>query len=68
MLCCRLIDASTTSNDVRVKSKFALNAVFEPKVDLHISAIRPTRDRVRLISRQIDLVLIQLFSLRHLEH
>ena len=36
MLCCKVIDACTTLNDVRVKSKFVLNVMLEPKVDLHI--------------------------------
>ena len=45
MLCCRIIDACTTSNDVRVKSKFALNVMLEPKVDLYAVAIPPPRDR-----------------------
>ena len=31
-LCCKVIDSCFTSNDVRVKSKFALNVMLEPKV------------------------------------
>ena len=44
--------------------------MLEPKVDLYTVAIPPPRDRddVGMISRQIHLVLIQQFSLRHLEH
>ena len=45
MLCCRVIDACTTSNDVRVKSKFVLNVMLKPNVDLDTVAIPPPRDR-----------------------
>ena len=45
MLCCKVIDACSTSNDVCVKSKFVLNVMLEPKVDLHAVAIQPPRDR-----------------------
>ena len=44
MLCCKIIDACTTSNDVCVRSKFALNVILEPKIDLFIVAIPPSRD------------------------
>ena len=40
-----VIDACTTSNDVRVKSKFVLNVMLEPKVDLYTVAIPKPRDR-----------------------
>ena len=36
VLCCKVIDACTTSNDVWVKSKCVLNAMLEPKIDLYI--------------------------------
>ena len=70
VLCCNVIDACTTSNDVCVRSKFVLTVMLEPKVDLYTVAIPPPRDRdcVGMISRQIHLVLIQQFSLRHREH
>ena len=45
VLCCKVIDACTTSNDVWVKSKFVLNVMLEPKVDLYTVAIPPPRDR-----------------------
>ena len=45
VFCCRVIDACTTSNDVLVKSKFILNVMLEPKVDLYTVAIPPPRDR-----------------------
>ena len=45
VLCCKVIDACTISNDVRVKSKFVLNMMLEPKVDLYTVAIPPPRDR-----------------------
>ena len=45
VLCCKVIDASTTSNDLRVKSRFVLNVMLEPKVDLYTVAIPPPRDR-----------------------
>ena len=45
VLCCKVIDACTTSNDVWVKSKFVLNVMLEPKVDLYAVAIPPPRDR-----------------------
>ena len=41
MLCCKLINAWTTLNDVWVKSKFVLNV----RSDLYIVAIPPLRDR-----------------------
>ena len=44
VLCCKVIDACTTSNDVWVKSKFVLNVMLEPNVDLHTVAIPPPRD------------------------
>ena len=40
-----MIDACTTSDDVLVKSKFVLNVMLEPKVDLHAVEIPPPRDR-----------------------
>ena len=45
VLCCKVIDACTTLNDVWVKSKFVLNVMLEPKVDLYTVAIPPLRDR-----------------------
>ena len=33
VLCCKIIDIWTTSKDVRVKSKFDLNAMLKPKSD-----------------------------------
>ena len=45
VLCCNVIDACTTSNDVSVKSKFVLNVMLEPKVDSYAVAIPPPRDR-----------------------
>ena len=45
VLCSKVIDACTTSNDVRVKSKFVLNVMLEPKVHLYTVAIPPPRDR-----------------------
>ena len=65
MLCCKVIDASTTSNDVRVKSKFVLNVMLLTNVDLYTEAIPQPRDRE---CREIYLVLIQQFSLRDLMH
>ena len=44
-LCCIIIDACTTSNDVRVKSRFVFIVMLEPKIDLYIVAIQPPRDR-----------------------
>ena len=65
VLCCKVIDACTTSNDAWVKSKFVLNVMLESKVHLYSVAIPPSRDRDwrGMISRQIHLVLIQQFSL-----
>ena len=45
MLCCKVIDACSTSNDVQVKSKFVLNVMLEPKVDLYAVAIQLPLDR-----------------------
>ena len=45
VLCCGVIDACTTSNDVLVKSKYVLNAMLGPKVDLYTVAIPPLRER-----------------------
>ena len=45
VLCCIVIVAWSTSNDVRVRSKFALNVMLELKVDLYTVAIPPPRDR-----------------------
>ena len=45
VLCCRAIDACTTSNDVCVRSNFVLNVMLESKIDLYIVAIPPPRDR-----------------------
>ena len=45
VLCCKVIDACTNSNEVCAKSKFVLNVMLEPKVDLHTVAIPPPRDR-----------------------
>ena len=45
VLCCNVIDACTTSNDVCVKSKCVFNVMLEPKVDLYTVAIPPPRDR-----------------------
>ena len=45
MLCCKVIDACTTSNDMWVKSKFVLYVMLENKVDLHTVVIPPPRDR-----------------------
>ena len=39
------IGTCTTSNDVLVKSKFVLNVMLEPKVDLYAVAIPLPRDR-----------------------
>ena len=44
MLCCKVIDACTISNDVRVKSNNVLNVILEPKMDLYIIVIPPPRD------------------------
>ena len=44
VLCWRVIDAWTTLNEAWVKSKFALNAMLEPNVDLYIVAIPPPWD------------------------
>ena len=45
VMCCKVIDACTTSNNVRARSKFVLNVMLEPKVDLYAAAIPPPRDR-----------------------
>ena len=45
VLCCKVIDACTNTNDVCVKSKFVLNVMLEPNVELHTMAISPPRDR-----------------------
>ena len=45
MLCCRVIDACTTSNDMSVKSKCVLNVMLEPKFDLYAVAIFPSSDQ-----------------------
>ena len=45
VLCCRVFDAFTTSNDVLIISKFVLNVMLEPKIDLYIAAIPPPGDR-----------------------
>ena len=45
VLCYKVIDACTTSSDMSVKSKFVLNVMLEPKVDLLTVAIPPLRDR-----------------------
>ena len=45
VLCCKVIDACTTLNDVLIKSKFALNVMLEPKIDLCTVAIPPPRDQ-----------------------
>ena len=44
-LCCRAIDACTTSNDVWVISKFVLSVMLRPKIDLYIVEIPPPIDR-----------------------
>ena len=45
VLCCRVIDTCTTSNEVGVMSMSVLNVMLEPKIDLYIVAIPPPRDR-----------------------
>ena len=45
VLCCRVIDACTTSNDVRVKSRVVLNVMLVPNIDLYIVAIPPPQNR-----------------------
>ena len=40
VLCCRVIDACSTLNDVPVESRFVLNVMLEPNIDLFIVAIR----------------------------
>ena len=45
MLCCKVIDTCTTSNDVGVKSKFVLNGMLEPKIERYVVAIPTPRDR-----------------------
>ena len=46
VLCCRVIDACTTLNNVGVKSKFVLNVMLEPKIDMCIVTIPPPQDLV----------------------
>ena len=45
VLCCKVIDACTTSYDVWVKSKSVLNMMLEPKIHVYVIAIPPPRDR-----------------------
>ena len=45
VLCWKVIDACTTSNDVWVKSRLVLNVMLEPKIHLYIVAISPPWDR-----------------------
>ena len=44
VLRCRFIDAWTTLNAILVKSKFVFKVISQPKFDIYIIAIPPTRD------------------------
>ena len=44
VLCCKVIDACTTLNDVS-KINYVLNVMLEPKIDLYTVAIPLPRDR-----------------------
>ena len=45
VLCCNVFDACTISNDASAKSKFVLNVMSEPIIDLFVVAIPPPRNR-----------------------